>query len=88
MAYKLKHFRADARLVSPDAELFANPSWLAVYLGQGVIPRGYDRMADARGEVDGAAQLAKLRTLMRDAAATFPSHDEVLARRFGMARAA
>ncbi len=69
LAYKLKHFAAHARLVSPHDELFRNPSWLAVYLGQGVIPRDYDRLADARPQVDGAAQLSRLRELIRAAAA-------------------
>jgi tryptophan halogenase len=80
LAYKIKHFIADARLVSPQDELFRNPSWLAVYLGQGVIPRGYDRLADARPDVDAPAQLLKLRELMRAAAETFPTHDAYIAR--------
>lgn len=84
LAYKLKHFMAHARLVSPHDELFRNPSWLAVYLGQGVIPLAYDRLADARAQVDGAGQLARLRTMTRAAAQTFPLHDDAVAR-FGRA---
>jgi tryptophan 7-halogenase len=80
LAYKMKHFIADARLVSPHDELFRNPSWLAVYLGQGVIPKGYDRLADARPGVDAPAQLRKLRELMRAAAQTFPTHDDYVGR--------
>lgn len=80
LAYKLKHFKAQARLVSPHDELFRNPSWLAVYLGQGVIPADYDRLADARPQVDGAAELRKLRDLIRAAAQTFPLHDDFIAR--------
>ncbi|WP_353228785.1 tryptophan halogenase family protein [Novosphingobium sp.] len=81
LAYKLRHWQAAARLVSPQDELFRNPSWLAVYLGQGLVPAGYDTMADARaGLVDGAQHLRSLRDLMRAAAATFPTHDAALAR--------
>jgi tryptophan halogenase len=80
LAYKVKHFVHDARLVSPDDELFRNPSWLAVYLGQGVIPRGYDRLADLRPQVDAPAQLRRLRDVIRGAAATFPAHDAFIAR--------
>jgi tryptophan halogenase len=79
LAYKVKHFTAHARLVSPDDELFRNASWLALYLGQGVIPRDYDRLADLR-QIDAPAELRKLRELMRAAAATFPVHDEFIAR--------
>jgi tryptophan 7-halogenase len=80
LAYKLRHFEAQARLVSPHDELFRNPSWLAVYLGQDVIPRDYDRLADARPQVDAAAQLRNLREMMRAAAQTYPTHDEFIAR--------
>lgn len=80
LAYKIKHFMGSGRLVSPQDELFRNPSWLAVYLGQGLIPDRYDVLADARPDVDAAGRLRALRTLMRDAAQTFPTHDDYLAR--------
>jgi tryptophan halogenase len=80
LAYKIKHFTAQARLVSPHDELFRNPSWLAAYLGQGVIPRDYDRLVDARPQVEAQAQLRGLRELMQAAARTFPTHDDVVAR--------
>jgi tryptophan halogenase len=78
--YKIRHFRAGARLVSPQDELFRNPSWLAVYLGQGWVPREYDRLADARPHVDADGQLRNLRTMMHAAAATFPTHEDYIAR--------
>jgi tryptophan halogenase len=80
LAYKLRHFKAQARLVSPDDELFRNPSWLAVYFGQGIIPDDYDRLADARPQVDAPAQLRNLRELMRAAAQTYPLLDDFIAR--------
>jgi len=88
LAYKIKHFTAHARLVSPHDELFRNASWLAAYLGQGVIPLSYDQLADARPHVDGAGQLRKLRELMRAAAETFPTHDAYIARHFRVAQSA
>ncbi len=88
LAYKIRHFLPRARLVSPDDELFRNPSWLAVYFGQGVIPHGYDRLVDARPDVDAPAQLRRLRELMRAAAETFPTHDAFIARHIRAPRAA
>ena len=80
LAYKIRHWVDAARLVSPQDELFKNPSWLAVYLGQGMIPARYDTMADVRaGSVDAATHLRRLREMMRAAALTFPAHDAVLA---------
>ncbi len=80
LAYKNKHFVAGARLVSPVDELFRNPSWLAVYFGQGMVPSGYDALADLRPQVDAAGQLRNLREMMRAAAAIFPKHGDYIAR--------
>ena len=80
LAYKLRHFAANGRIVSRDDELFRNPSWLAVYIGQGIIPASYDRLADARAHVDGAANLARLRAMMREAAQTMPTHEDFIAK--------
>ena len=82
LAYKIKHFAAQARLVSPHSDLFQDASWLAVYLGQGVIPRSYNRLADARPQVDGAAELRKLREKIRTAAQAFPLHDDFMRHHF------
>ncbi len=66
--------------MSPQDELFKNPSWLAVYLGQGMIPAHHDALADLRAEVvDAGSHLRRLRDMMRAAAQTFPAHDAVLA---------
>ena len=82
LAYKIKHFEAATRLVSPHDELFRNPSWLAVYLGQGIIPRHGDALADARPQVEAAQHLRSLREMMRAAAETFPTHDAFIAQHF------
>ena len=69
------------RLVAPQDDLFRNPSWLAVYLGQGMVPEHYDAMTELRADtVDPTGQLRRLRELMRAAAQTFPTHDAVLTR--------
>ena len=81
LAYKIRHWMGSGRLVSPQDELFRNPSWLAVYIGQGLVPSRWDAMADARAAVvDAPGQLRKLRDLMKAAAETFPTHNDVLAR--------
>lgn len=80
LAYKLKQFQRTARLVSPQDELFRNPSWLAVYLGQGIVPQRYDVLADARPQVDATGQLRSLREMMRAAAATFSTHEQYIAK--------
>lgn len=73
LAYKIAHFREAGRIVANEIELFRNPSWLAVFIGQQVWPETYDPLADMRG-VDGAERLAGLRRVMADAVGQMPTH--------------
>ncbi|WP_203290687.1 tryptophan halogenase family protein [Maricaulis parjimensis] len=73
LAYRMEHFRATGRLVSPGPELFLNPSWLAVYLGQDVIPEAHDPLTGMTG-ADGAARLAGIKKAMQDVLPPVPSH--------------
>ena len=47
LVHKLALFRARAALPNYQYGLFARDSWLSVLVGQGINPRGYDRLADA-----------------------------------------
>lgn len=80
LQYKIDHFRAYGRLVSTGIELFQNPSWLAVLVGQMVLPERYDPLVDERGHVDSTARLAGLRRVMREAADVMPSHRDYIDR--------
>jgi tryptophan halogenase len=80
LQWKLQHFRSHARLVSDGPELFLNPSWLAVHIGQGNIPAGWDPLVEARGAVEAARHLAGLRRVMGEAAAEMPVHGDFIAR--------
>jgi tryptophan 7-halogenase len=77
LQYKLDQFKAAGRIVASEIELFRNPSWLAVFIGQQVWPERYDPLADMRG-VDGAGRLAGLRRAMSDALEGMPSHQDFI----------
>jgi tryptophan halogenase len=47
LVHKLELFRSRAALPNYQYGLFARDSWLSVLVGQGIIPTGYDRLADA-----------------------------------------
>jgi tryptophan halogenase len=59
--------------------LFSPPSWLAVYMGQDIVPIGYDRMADALPVDLLAEKLAALHGRIRDQVALLPTHEATLA---------
>lgn len=60
--------------------LFLHPSWVAVMLGQGVIPRRRHPLADGRSDQQLLASLARLRDMIRQGAARLPTQDAYIAR--------
>ncbi|NDB06693.1 MAG: hypothetical protein EBX95_13400, partial [Acidimicrobiia bacterium] len=74
LQYKMEHFRSRGRLVSTSLELFQNPSWLAVFVGQLVEAQGYDPLVDQRTDVDASRYLSGLRRAIAETAAAMPTH--------------
>ena len=74
LQYKMDHFRHYGRLVTDGTELFQNPSWLAVYVGQFNWPERYDPLVDERGDVDAAQRLASLRRVINEVTNIMPTH--------------
>ena len=74
LAYKMELFRERGMVVKYRDGFFLEPSWLAVYLGQGVIPSGYDPMADTVDPLEAARLLAELKTAVERTAQAMPTH--------------
>lgn len=80
LQYKIDHFRSHGMLVSDERELFANPSWIAVYLGQGIVPERAPTLAAMRGGVPVGERLTQIGRAMAEAVAAMPSHGDFIAR--------
>lgn len=78
--HRIAHFRAFGRMVAYGYELFQNPSWLAVHIGQGNRPERWDPLVDQRTHVDAQARLASLRRVIGQAADAMPGHADFIAR--------
>ena len=78
LARKLDLCRGKGRLFREGYELFTNPSWVAVCLGQGLTPATWEPAADALDEDLVADALDGLRRGYADTAARLPSHGEFL----------
>jgi len=79
LAYRMELFRERGLVPNYREGMFLDASWLAVYLGQGVVPRRYDPLAD-RLPVD--TLLNRLDALDRDYASALsgmPAQGEFLA---------
>jgi tryptophan halogenase len=78
LKHKMELFRHRARVVTYKDGLFLEPSWLAVYFGQRVIPQAYEPLADV---VDGAAlarKMQQVREQIQAAAVRMPAHEDFL----------
>ncbi|MEO8018826.1 MAG: tryptophan halogenase family protein [Pseudomonadota bacterium] len=71
-------FRAGGRFLRNEGELFPNASWVAVMLGQNVIPRTVDPAIASVPAAEIEPKLALLRRAMNEFADTLPSHEAVL----------
>ncbi|MFN4113148.1 MAG: tryptophan halogenase family protein [Sphingomonadaceae bacterium] len=78
LAAKLAAFRATAYIHREHEELFTEPGWLQVMIGQGVLPHGWNPLADTMPEADLAAMMDSLARRNRDLAAQMPGHVEFL----------
>jgi len=77
---KIDLFAANGRIFREDEELFAEESWIQVFLGQGVIPRGYDPLVDLRSEAEIEAFLSNVEGVVRKCVAVMPDHAAYVAR--------
>ena len=78
---KLELWRRSGRVAKYSQGLFFEASWIAVLIGQGIVPTGWDQRADLfdRDKLEQAVE--RLRAQVRKGGATAPDHAEFLARR-------
>jgi tryptophan 7-halogenase len=80
LASKLELWRSKGRIFREGAELFGTPSWVAVLLGQGIVPDEPEPAAEALDAAFVAEALDKMRLSYRAMAEQMPSHAEFIAK--------
>jgi tryptophan halogenase len=78
LAHTLSLFRERGRLPFYEEETFARDSWLAVLLGQGVMPRAADPLIEAVPPQQSAAAMAAIRSGIEALVPTVPTHAATL----------
>ncbi|MGY4397585.1 tryptophan halogenase [Sphingomonas sp. UYAg733] len=79
LAHKIELFRSRATAPNYQYGLFARDSWLSVLIGQGIMPGGYDRLADALDLDTLDTKLTDLADRIATNTAAMPSHSEFVA---------
>ena len=77
---KIDLFAANGRVFREDDELFTEESWIQVFLGQGVIPRGYDPLVDIKSDAQVSQFLGNVENVIAKCVAVMPTHSDFVAR--------
>ena len=77
---KIELFRSQGRFFREDDELFVESNWIAVLMGQNVVPQNYDPLADSFDVATIAGNLAHMHEIIAKTAEAMPAHRVFLAR--------
>ena len=80
LARRIALFRSQGRLFRYEDELFSESSWLAVLLGQGILPQRYDPLADTLPDEDVRQTLSRMKAFIAQAAERMPRHGDYVRR--------
>ncbi len=75
---KIDLFRANGTLTKDNLDIFLEPSWLQVMLGQGVTPEDYHPLADNLTDAQLVDKLRNTKATKMQPLEKIPSHDEFL----------
>jgi tryptophan halogenase len=80
LARRVEMWKAKGRLFREGYEVFSTTSWVAVMLGQGLVPDDHEPAVDALDEARVAEALEQMRLAILDVAERLPTHGEFIAR--------
>jgi tryptophan halogenase len=80
--YKLDVFKSCGRAALLSEESYQETSWVAVFIGQGIIPRRYDPMVDRMDAEVLKRGMAHRRSAIARTVETMPTHADFIAQRF------
>jgi tryptophan halogenase len=73
---KIDLWRSNGRIFREDDELFAEESWIQVFLGQGVVPKRYDPLVEIKSDPQIEQFLGNIAATIDRCVEVMPSHAE------------
>ena len=83
LAQKIRLFAARGGMVRMEWETFADPSWLAIFVGLGIMPEAWDPLADSFTSQQIESAFGRITRDVAKLAASAPTHRAWLAARLG-----
>ncbi|HWU96792.1 MAG TPA: tryptophan 7-halogenase, partial [Sphingomonas sp.] len=87
LSAKIELWRGKGRTYREQGELFNEDSWIAVLLGQGVLPSAFDPLAEVFTLEETGRFLHNMRQVIGQTAAAMPDHADFIARNCAAAQA-
>ncbi|QIK78047.1 tryptophan 7-halogenase [Sphingomonas piscis] len=80
LTYKMQLFEQAARVFRYEEELFTRPSWVAVMIGQNILPRAYNPIIAGLPADQVNESIESMRQAMEAVTAKLPTHAQFIAR--------
>ncbi|MDP9422192.1 MAG: tryptophan 7-halogenase [Pseudomonadota bacterium] len=71
---KIDLWKSNGRIFREDEELFSEESWIQVFLGQGVVPRGFDPLVAIKSDAQIEQFLGNIATTIDRCVEVMPTH--------------
>ena len=80
LAQKIELFRQSGRVFREHEELFTEPSWVQVMIGQGIVPERYHPMVETLPPEDSRRMVDGVAAVLQRAAQVMPEHADYIAK--------
>ena len=80
LKHKIEVFKSCGKVVAYNEESFLEPSWVAIFVGQGIVPKRYDPIIDSIDEERLKRGMQQRRMAVLRAVEAMPRHREFIAR--------
>lgn len=77
---KIELFKGRGRFFRYEGDLFTETSWVAVFLGQNIMPEGYSALVDSLPEAELEDRLNAFKSELAKSVPQMPTHDAFLSR--------
>lgn len=78
LAHKLRLFETGGKIFRDNNELFSEPSWIAVLVGQGILPATYHPFADNLNDEELTEKMARVKSAIAKLVELQPGHQEFI----------
>jgi len=77
---KIDLWKSNGRIFREDDELFSEESWIQVFLGQGMVPRGYDPLVEIKSDAQIEQFLGNIAATIDRCVDVMPTHGEYVSK--------